>query len=68
MLENGQRTYFAETFNQLDNKLSLELNVIDTKQFCLQKMEVNTIELGIKKDPMGSENVKTGGQLQGVNP
>ncbi len=41
-------------------KLSLELNVIETKQFFLQKEGVSKTELGIKNDPMGSENAKRG--------
>ncbi len=34
-------------------KLSLELNVIETNRFFVQKERVNKIELGITRDPMG---------------
>ncbi len=59
MLENCQMTDFAKTFDQLHVKLSLELNVMGTKQFLCRKVGVNKIELDIKRDSMGSE--------QGVN-
>ncbi len=36
--------------------------MIVTNRFFLQKERVNKIELGIKRDPIGSENVKNGGQ------
>ncbi len=36
--------------------------MIETNQFFLQKKRVNKIELGIKRDPMGLENVKNGSQ------
>ncbi len=55
-------TVFCEKIDQLYVKLSLELNVIETNRFFLQKEGVNKIELGIKRDPMGLENVKNGGQ------
>ncbi len=36
--------------------------MIETNRFFLQKDGDNKIELGIKRDPMVSENVKNGGQ------
>ncbi len=58
----------AEIFDQLQVKLYLELNVIETNNVFVQKRGVNKIELGIKMDPMGYENVKEGGQSQGSFP
>ncbi len=46
MLQNGQMTDFCETVDQLQLKLSLELNVIETKSFSADT--VNTIVLGIR--------------------
>ncbi len=51
-------TDFGGQIDKLQIKLSLELNVIETTGFFLQKEVINNIELGIKRDPMGVENVK----------
>ncbi len=62
-------TDFCETLDlQLQVKLTLEQNMIETNRFFLQKQGVNTIELSIKRDPVGSENVKNGGQQSGSPP
>ncbi len=56
MLENGQMTDFAKTFDQLYVKLSLGLNVIETTRFFQQKelkRGGNKIELGMKRGPSG---------------
>ncbi len=55
-------TDLCEKIYQLKVILSLELNVIETNRFILQKEWLNRIELEIKSDPMGSENVKNRGQ------
>ncbi len=60
MLENGEMTDLAKKFDQLYVKLSLELNMIEINRFFSTESVVNKIELGIKRDPMGSENVKKG--------
>ncbi len=62
LFQKCQMIDFCEKIDQLYVKLSLKLNVIETNRFFLQKERVNTIEFGIKGDPMGSENVKHGCQ------
>ncbi len=62
LLPKCQMTDFCEKVNQFSVKLSLELNVIETNRFFLQKERVNKIKLGIIRDPMGLENVKNGSQ------
>ncbi len=38
--------------------------MIETNKFFLQKERFNKIELGIKRDPKGSENVKKRGSIE----
>ncbi len=54
MFQNGKITDFGE---KLD-KLSQELNVIETIHFFLQKEGINNIELGLKRDPTHPTNFK----------
>ncbi len=68
MLENGQMIDFAEKVDQIVIKLSLQLNVIETNHVFLQERGVNKIKMDIKRDPMGSKNVKKGGQSRGKSP
>ncbi len=42
--------------------------MIGTNQFFLQREGYNKIELGLKKDPIGSENVKHRGQWSRSSP
>ncbi len=52
MLQYGQMTDFGKTLDQLQVKLSLELNVIETNGSFLQKESINKIGMGIVKgDP-----------------
>ncbi len=53
MLKSGQMTAFAEKCDQIEVKLSLELNVIETIRFYLQKRGFNKIELGMIRGPNG---------------
>ncbi len=64
MLQNGQMIDLGETFDQIYDKLSLELNMIETNQFFLQKNRVNKIELVIRTNGIGK--CQKGGQLQEV--
>ncbi len=52
--------YFGTKLDQFLVLVSLEVNVIETNRFFLQKEGVNQIELGIKKDPMGLKMSKMG--------
>ncbi len=61
LLQKCQITNVCEKIDQIWVKLSLELNLIETNNFCLQKEMVNKVELGIKRDTMWSENVKKTG-------
>ncbi len=60
MFENGQMTDFAEHFDH--HIFSGTKCDRDKLIYFLQKRGVIKIELGIKRDPMGSENVRKGDQ------
>ncbi len=64
MLQNGQMTDFGENLDQLEVKLSRELNVIETNRYFLQKKKVNKIELGIKKGPNGIWKCQKRGSIE----
>ncbi len=52
MLGNGQMTDFSEQFDQLYVKIFLDLNMIETDQLFLQKLQRGSI--GIKRTQWGS--------------
>ncbi len=61
LLLKCQMTDFCEKIEKIYVKLSLELNMIETNRFFMQKEGVNRIELGITKGPNGIGTCKKNG-------
>ncbi len=66
MLQNGRLTDFAERFDKMYVKLSVELNMIEINRFFFtEKRGVIRLSWPYKSDPTRSEHVKKVGQSWG---
>ncbi len=65
MIKICQTIHFGEKVDQLYVLVSLELNVIETNRFFLQKEGVNEIVLRYNKEPNRMENPQNGGHHSG---